>query len=160
MRMPNIVDFNHPKDKVIDKVYKYFIFTISISWLPIISNYFYSIFFGVGGKKLILYKSEICIMTIILVANNIIDLSESSVLRRGGLFRKILYTLNAINIFFSTLFFAGSNVIELLSINHLEPEIKQFWFVLGTYIAAAFMGLSVQIAAGVDEIKHTNRRRR
>lgn len=156
--MSNIVEFDNPKNKVIDKVYKYFVFTIAISWLPIIANCFFSFILGLEYKDFILYKSEICIMTIVLVANNIKDLTESRILKRGGILKNVFYTLNFINILLSVLFFAGSNIIELLHISYSAPEFRQFIFAIGTYVAAAFMGIVVQIGGGIDEIRRSVRK--
>lgn len=136
-----------------NKVFKYFIFTIAMSWSPIMANSFISFIFDLEYKQWSLYKSEICVMTIVLAANNIKDLTESHVLKRGQLLCNILYTLNIINIVFSVLFFSGSNFVELSGIKYSAPESRQMLFTLGTYILATVLGLGVQIGEGIDEMK-------
>ncbi len=148
--MAKVEKIGSPKYRIKNKIYKYFIFTIMMSWSPVIVNYFISCFFNVAYKKFFLYKSEICFMTIVLVSNNIKDLTESRVLKRGKMLFNILLTLNILNIVFSILFFAVSSFLELTGLDYSEPEVKQFWFAFITYILAAIMGLAVQIGGGLD----------
>lgn len=89
-------------------------------------------------------------MTIVLVANNIKDLIESRILKRGKLLFDMLLTLNILNAVFSLLFSAGSSFLELSSSRLTQLDSRQFWFVMSTYILAVFMGLAVQIGGGID----------
>lgn len=155
--LPAINSINKP-DEIKNRIFKYFVFTIAISWSPIIATYFIIFISNLQEVKFILYKSEICFMTIVLAANNLKDLSESHVLKNGKMLYNILYTLNILNIFFSILFFASSSSLRLSGTNNVEPESRQFWFVILTYILAAVMGLSVQIGGGIDEIKMCKKR--
>jgi hypothetical protein len=139
-----------PKERIIHKVFMYFIFTIAMSWSQIIVNGFISFIFNLTYKSFILYKAEICFMTIVLVANNIKDLIESHVLKKGKLLFDILLTLNILNATFSLLFSAGSSFLELSGLGKGQPELRQFVFVMMTYILAVFMGLAVQIGGGID----------
>ena len=88
-----------PKERIIHKVFMYFIFTIAMSWSQIIVNGFISFIFNLTYKSFILYKAEICFMTIVLVANNIKDLIESHVLKKGKLLFDILLTFSWIKLF-------------------------------------------------------------
>ncbi len=54
-----------PKERIIHKVFMYFIFTIAMSWSQIIVNGFISFIFNLTYKSFILYKAEICFMTIV-----------------------------------------------------------------------------------------------
>lgn len=121
-----------------------------MSWSQIVVNYFMSYFFGLEYKNFVLYKAEICFMTIVLVANNIKDLIESRILKRGKLLFDMLLTLNILNAVFSLLFSAGSSFLELSSSRLTQLDSRQFWFVMSTYILAVFMGLAVQIGGGID----------
>ncbi len=140
-----------PKYKVRDGISSYLIFTIILSWSPIIVNYFVSYMFDVDAKKLILYTSEISFMTIILVSDNIKHLSGCHIFKRKIWFHKSLLFINAINIAFSLLFLGILNYQELLSAGGLEIIPKQFYFVLITYLLAALMGLGVQIGEKIYE---------
>ncbi len=148
--MSKIVKYRPPKERVIHKIFMYFLFTIAMSWSQIVVNYFMSYFFGLEYKNFVLYKAEICFMTIVLVANNIKDLIESRILKRGKLLFDMLLTLNILNAVFSLLFSAGSSFLELSSSRITQLESRQFWFVMSTYILAVFMGLAVQIGGGID----------
>lgn len=157
--MAKIVDFVFPRGTVWHKVYMYFAFTIAMSWSQIIVNSFLSSMFGLQHKSLTLYTTEICFMTIVLVANNIKDLIEAHVLKRSKLLYDILITFNILNIVFSLLFSAGSSFMELSNNNHIQPEQKQFCFVIITYVAAVLMGLAVQIGGGIDKINREKGRK-
>lgn len=158
--MPNIINFPDNSNIVKIKVMKYFFFTIAISWFPIIAIYFLSFILNLEYKNILLYTSEISIMVIILSANNLKDLSEAYVLKKGNILFIILIASNVINMLFCLLFFAGFNSFELSdTTSALQPIWKQFWYVLISYFFAALMGLGVQIAGGIDQIKRTNRRR-
>lgn len=148
--MSKIVKYRPPKERVIHKIFMYFLFTIAMSWSQIVVNYFMSYFFGLEYKNFVLYKAEICFMTIVLVANNIKDLIESRILKRGKLLFDMLLTLNILNAVFSLLFSAGSSFLELSSSRLTQLDSRQFWFVMSTYILAVFMGLAVQIGGGID----------
>lgn len=157
--MPNKVKFSGISNKVINKICKYFVFTIAISWSSIFAIYFICLMFGLEYKSIFAYISEVCFMTISLSANNLRDLSESKVLKRGQKFYNLLLASNVLNMILCILFFASYNSFELTDIiNSLKPELKQFWYVLGSYLVAAFMGLIVQIAGGIDQIKQAKRR--
>lgn len=158
--MAKIVKFNFPKGSVLHKVYMYFIFTIAMSWSQIISNYFLSSMFNLQHKKIILYTTEICFMTIVLVANNIKDLIEAHILKRSKILYDILITLNVLNIIFSVLFSAGASFVELSNNKRTQPELKQFCFVIITYVIAVLMGLAVQIGGGIDIISSRKRRQK
>ena len=157
--MANIVDFSDITYKVKDKIFKYIIFTIAIVWSPIVANYFLSFIFKLKYQSFLIYTSEICFMTIVLAANNLKDLSEGCVLKRGKILYNFLYALNIVNIIFSILFFAGFNSLDLSgAVNVSKTEWRQFWYAIGSYIVAATMGLSVQIGSGIDQIRRANRR--
>lgn len=148
-------DFIDPKRRVKNKVFKYGAFTIAMSWIPIAANIFLSFIFGLKYKEWSLYMSEICVMTIILAANNIKDLTESQVLKKGQLLCNFLYTLNIVNIILSVLFFSGSTFAELSHTDYSAPKTRQMMFTVVTYILAATLGLGVQIGEALDEIKRS-----
>lgn len=150
MIMSTNAEYRAPKERVIHKIFMYFIFNIAMSWSQIVVNCFISFIFDLSYKNFILYKAEICFMTIVLVANNIKDLIESRILKKGKLLFDTLLTLNILNAGFSLLFSAGSSFVELSGLGKSQPELRQFRFVLITYILAVFMGLAVQIGGGID----------
>lgn len=159
--MPNSVKISGITKTVINKICKYIIFTLAISWFSIFGIYFICHMFGLDFKGIFAYISEICFMTIVLCANNLRDLSESKVLKKGKIFYNILLASNFINMIFCILFFASYNSFELTDvINFFKPELRQFRYVLGSYVVAAFMGLIVQIAGGIDQIKRAAKRRK
>lgn len=146
-------NFIDPKHRMHNKVYKYCAFTIVISWMPIVANIFLSFIFGLKYKEWSLYMSEICVMTIILAANNLKDLTESQVLKKGQSLCNYLYSFNILNILFSILFFSGSTFAELSGTDYSAPKSRQMLFTVVTYILAAIFGLGVQIGEAIDEIK-------
>lgn len=159
--MPKNVKISGTLNIVIDKIWKYFAFTIAISWSSIFAIYFICHMFGLDYKGIFTYISEICFMTIILCANNLRELSESKVFKRGQTLYNLLHTSNVINMILCILFFTSYNSFELADItNFFKPELRQFIYVLGSYVVAALMGLSVQIAEGIDQIKRAAKRRK
>lgn len=50
--MSKIVKYRPPKERVIHKIFMYFLFTIAMSWSQIVVNYFMSYFFGLEYKNL------------------------------------------------------------------------------------------------------------
>lgn len=159
LKMGKIVTFSTARESVAHKIYMYFVFTIAMAWSQIAFNSFISSFFDPPHKKLILYTSEICFMTIVLTANNLRDLVDGQTLKKGKLLFDFLFTSNILNAVFSLVFSVGFSFMESSNSGY-QPSQKQFLFVIITYLAAASMGLAVQIGGGIDryKINHTNRR--
>ena len=135
----------NPKIKIIGKLIKYFIFTICMSWSPMVVNHFVSFLFDLPFKTFSLYTPEICFMTIILASTNLKDLSESNISSESIIFICHII-LNILNIVLSLLFIGISSYIELSSgITPGSSIIKQFYFVITMYFLAVILGSCVQI---------------
>lgn len=152
LRLRKLYPRRSPKQKVQEGIFSYAIFTIIISWSPIIINYFISYMFKVPVKQLISYKSEICFMAIILASDNIkrlVDLMHYRFLKRTKWFFKLLLFFNIINIALPLLYLAISSYLQLAGTEVLDPAIRQYHFILITYILTALMGLGVQIGGKI-----------
>lgn len=158
--MPKIVNTQDVLNKVKNKIFKYLIFTIGISWSSIFIIYFICFMFGLEYKSFFVYISEICFMTIVLSANNLRDLYESRVLKRRKKLYNQLYLFNFVNMILCIIFFVIFHSFKLTNINPLQPELRQFICVMGSYFAAAFMGLIIQIDGGIDLIIQAIRRKK
>lgn len=149
---------NKARNKVIHKFFMYLIFTVAMSWSPIIVNFFISFFFTAPYKTFFDYRLEICFMCIVLEANNIKDLYECHFFKKKKLFFDFLASFNILNFAISLLYFSVSSFLELSEKDYIQPESKQFFLVMITYFMAFLMGIIVRYADGIDEIKRAERR--
>ena len=141
-----------PPQKVGTKLIKYIIFTIAISWTPIVFNQIIAHFFNLEPKKLSLYFSEILFMTIILSSTNMKDISESKIDNDSMIFLIHIF-INISNIVVCSILISIPSFAEL-SKEPIDNQIiiNHFGYIIGMYVLAVFLGGGVQIACAIKEI--------
>ena len=82
-----------PNERIRKKLLKYLFYTILLSWLPIVINYYICCLFALKPKDFYLYTPDICLMTVILASTNIKDLLESRISNKSIFLRFILFLI-------------------------------------------------------------------
>ncbi len=147
-----------PFQRIITKLVKYALFTIGISWSPILLNLVIAKFFKLNYKDIYLYFSEILFMTIILSSTNIKDISESKIDKDSFLFL-IHIIVNVINIIICIILISISSFTELSNTSFDSSVMKEnFIYIMIMYFLAVFLGIGVQAGCEIKQIIKQNKR--
>ncbi len=150
--MTNTPKKQSPFQRITTKLVKYALFTIGISWTPILFNLVIAKFFKLNYKELYLYFSEILFMTIILSSTNIKDISESKIDKDSFLFL-IHIIVNVINIIICIILISISSFAELSNATFDISIIEEnFIYIMIMYLLAVFLGIAVQAGCEIKQI--------
>ncbi len=156
--MINIPKQQSPFQRIITKLVKYILFTIGVSWSPVLFNLVIAKFFKLHYKELYLYFSEILFMTIILSSTNIKDISESKIDKDSFIFL-IHIIVNVINIIICIILISISSFAELSNTTFDDSVMKEnFIYIMIMYILAVFLGICVQTGGEIKQVIDQNKR--
>lgn len=157
INMTNIPKKQTPLQSVTIKLLKYALFTIGISWSPMLLNLVIAKFYRLSYKELYLYFSEILFMTIILSSTNIKDISESKIDKESFLFL-IHIIVNVVNIIICIIIISISSFAELSKTSFDDSIMKEnFMYIMTMYFLAVFLGVGVQAGCEIKQIIERNK---
>lgn len=158
INMTDIPKKQTPFQSITIKLLKYALFTIGISWSPMLLNLVIAKFFRLSHKELYLYFSEILFMTIILSSTNIKDISESKIDKESFLFL-VHIIVNVINIMICIIIISISSFAELSNTSFDNSIMKEnFVYIMTMYFLAVFLGVGVQAGCEIKQIIERNKR--